>query len=79
LQEQEEEEEDEEEITFVTDTIGDESLQPLEQDYIALPFLESKSDDSTSSNSREEAFDSDSEKEISYLYVAKHLRNDRWR
>ena len=65
--EKEEEVEEEEEITFITDTIGDESLRsgPFEQniDYIALPSAKSSDNDSSSSSS--EAFDSDSEKDYS--------------
>lgn len=65
LQEQNEKEE-EEKVTFVTDTIGNESLRPLEQDYIALPLLESNSDDNSSSSSSESGFDTDSEKDYSW-------------
>jgi hypothetical protein len=45
LQRQQEREQ-EEEVTFVTDTIGDQSLQ---QDYMA--FLEAESDDTSTSGS----------------------------
>jgi hypothetical protein len=45
IQLQLQEQEEEEEVTFVTDTIGDESLRPLEQDYIPFPSLESDDTD----------------------------------
>ena len=66
LQKQEEEEEEEEEITFITDTVGDESLRPLEQDYIPFSSLDSDHTyDSSNSSSEESGFNTDSEKDYS--------------
>ena len=61
------EQEEEQEVTFVTDTIGDGSLQPLEQDYIPFSLLESdNNDDSSNSSSGESGFNTDSEKDYSW-------------
>jgi hypothetical protein len=67
LQLQLQEQEEEEEVTFITDDIGDESLRPLEQDYIPFPSLESDdTDDSSNSSSEESGFNTDSEKDYSW-------------
>ena len=43
-------EEEEEEVTFVTDTISDKSLQPLLDDYMPFPKLDSDLEDDTNSS-----------------------------
>ena len=53
----EQEQEDEEEFTIITDTIGDKTLQFLEQDYIPLP--RSSSEDSSSSENSSSSEESD--------------------
>jgi uncharacterized protein YabE (DUF348 family) len=47
LQKQQQQQE-EEEVTFATNAISDQSLQPEEKDYIIFPRLDSNDDDNTS-------------------------------
>jgi flagellar biosynthesis GTPase FlhF len=51
----------EEEVTIITDTVGDQSLRPQEEDYIALPSIRSDEEDDNSTLGLEdsELYDSD--------------------
>jgi hypothetical protein len=55
-------EEQEQEITVITDIVGDESLQPKEEEYIAFRNLgndDSSTSDSSSDSSESGLYDSD--------------------
>ena len=57
---QEKQEVEDEEVTFVTDTIGDKSLQPPLDDYMPFPRLDSDlEDDTNSSDSENTSYDLD--------------------
>jgi hypothetical protein len=50
---------EEDEVTIVTGNIGDQSLKPQEEDYIAFPDSDVDSDTSTLDSGESELYDSD--------------------